>query len=181
MNARTDESLNMRTVFNLSMSDDMPQSDIPKIIDLSETLRKIEFAARGIYFDSTEGVYKKSEYLSPIMNDKGINEVMNILHTLFHMNNAFNDLSELDIGKITLETWNRIKTLMLTHIKEFDIKETKRISPFCGQIKVEIQLFLTHSRNGGLRKVYENTMGEKITHSPEKGIAKKITDGIFGG
>ena len=53
-------------------------------IQSDDIIREIEISYRGLKYDPEKGKYYKSEENTPVMSDKGVNEIIKILKSLLH-------------------------------------------------------------------------------------------------
>ena len=97
-------------------------------------------------------VWKNVWKLKPMMNDKGINFVMNTLNMALSVTNATGNINEIQVSMLAQVTYQDIITVFRLRFKEFDFESESTMSALSNQLRTIIYTHLSKSKEGSFLK-----------------------------
>lgn len=92
-------------------------------LDPSTILERIEHVLRGEYFDIATGKWKRYKGSKPLMNEKGIREILLDMQHLVNIGSVFGNLSEDQIRKMIIDYGRDLCFKLSLKWKEFGMEK----------------------------------------------------------
>lgn len=102
-----------------AMSDEL----IMRMVSGSDITMEIRSYLQGKVYDPQNGEYVLPKGATPLMNDKGINDIMNLLQQVINRNTIMSCLDDEIICNITEEIGMDINGLLVVNMDKYEIQE----------------------------------------------------------
>ena len=97
-------------------------------------------------------VWKNVWKLTPILNNAGINFVMNTLNMALSITNATGNINEVQVSMLAQVTYQDIITVFRLQFEEFEFESESTMSALANQLRTIVYTHLSKSKEGSFLK-----------------------------
>lgn len=140
-------------------------------INPAHLIKELELKLKGQVIDPvTDKLIFKAD---PLMNDKGIGQVIIIVSGIVNQNTILSSLTEPEIGKLILNTLNTLIDDLVLNWKEYGIKDKMKLDVIHDLVANSTFPALKRALMSGERKFLSTTTVESISSKPNSSLVGK--------